>query len=178
MPFPLNCKRNKIGEDFYETPPETTNVILPYIDPNVKTIYEPTYGKGAIANVLKQHGYTIIASDLYPKNTDGVDCPAINYIELTQTPPNVDLVVYNPPFCIKRKFIEKSCQLGTPFMALVPLSTLETQDGHRIFKQYHLSILSPKKRTNYRKNEKGNAFFHSVWVLGNIPKYQDRLLYE
>ena len=52
--------QSTIREDFYETPEYAILPILKYINPNVKVIWEPTHGNGAISNILIKLGYTVI----------------------------------------------------------------------------------------------------------------------
>ena len=52
--------RREIGEDFFATPTSAILPIKPYIPEGVKTILEPTHGKGAISDLLEEWGYTVI----------------------------------------------------------------------------------------------------------------------
>jgi len=51
--------------DFYPTPKEVTVALLKFLDiPKGSKIYEPACGDGRMADVMKDMGYDVIASDL------------------------------------------------------------------------------------------------------------------
>jgi hypothetical protein len=59
--------KRSVGEDYIQTPESAILPIRKYIPDNVKTIWEPTAGGGAISKHLKEWGYTVVETDLYPK---------------------------------------------------------------------------------------------------------------
>jgi hypothetical protein len=57
------------GHDLYETPSVAVKALLRVLRlPTV--IWEPAYGRGAIANVLRAHGHHVVCSDLIDYGTD------------------------------------------------------------------------------------------------------------
>ncbi len=51
-------------DDFYPTPPEATKALLE-VERFDSLVWEPAAGDGAIAKVLADHGYGVVASDLH-----------------------------------------------------------------------------------------------------------------
>jgi hypothetical protein len=169
----LKCRR-EIGEDFFETPRSAIEPIRPYIPQGVRRIWEPTYGKGAIARVLEEWGYEVMGSDKYPK-TDNV-----NTIHdfLTDPLQECDMIIFNPPFCLKTAFLQRACEACKPFLFICPVTVLETRTRFSLFRDNHLSILNLPNRVNYlgKEESKNKVWFQSVWVMKH-PEYQDRILY-
>ena len=165
--------RREIGEDFWGTPRTAILPIKPYIPDSVKTIWEPTHGKGAISNVLTEWGYSVIKTDKYPKTTDTTEMDF-----LTCESPECDMIIFNPPFSLKTEFLKRVCEIGKPFLFICPYNIIETNKRYNLFKEHSLSILNLNNRVNYEREgeTKNKVFFHSVWVLKN-PDYKNLILY-
>jgi hypothetical protein len=161
--------KREIGEDFFTTPREAILPIKKYIPDNVKTILEPTYGTGAIGKVLEEWGYTVIKRDKYPKTAD---CEYADF--LVDEIPECDMIIFNPPFCLKTDFLRRVCETGKPFLFICPLTILETAARYNLFKLHELSIVNLKHRTNFIEGK--TVWFHSVWVLRN-PMYPNKILF-
>ena len=59
-----NVGTNKRAEnDFYPTPPQTTQTLLDRVKFN-KEVWEPACGEGDMSEVLMQNGYEVFSSDL------------------------------------------------------------------------------------------------------------------
>lgn len=162
-------KRREIGEDFFETPREAILPIKSFIPHDVKVIWECTYGKGAIGNVLEEWGYEVVMSDMYPK-VEG--CPMIDFLGYKESV-DCDMLIFNPPFSLKTEFLEKACQLNKPFLFICPVTILETRTRYELFKKYQLSIINLPNRVNY--SGKPGVWFHSVWV-GRLPDHKSEIL--
>lgn len=168
--------RREVGEDFFETPRDAVDAIRPFIPSSVKTIWEPTYGKGAIGKVLEEWGYTVIKTDKFPKTDDTVQADF-----LTCEPPPCDMVIFNPPFSLKTEFLARMCAMDKPFMFICPLTIMETRKRWTLFQEHGLSVLNLPNRTNYvggKTTQEGvkKVFFHSVWVLGGLEA-RNQILY-
>lgn len=166
----------EIGEDFFETPRTSIEPVLPFIPDGVRVIWECTYGKGAIGNLLEEKGYTVIKTDLYPKTENTVE---LDFLTGEPDAP-YDFIMFNPPFSLKTEFLKRAIELGKPFLFICPITIAETNKRFKMFRDNHLSIINLPNRTNYlSKGEKGDVrkvFFHSVWVL-KCEQHQDRILY-
>jgi len=155
--------RREIGEDFFETPVHAINPILKYIPNGVKTIWEPTYGKGAIGNVLEDQGYNVIKTDKFPKTDD-----TSKFDFLTDMmEDDYDMLIFNPPFSLKTQFLQKVVALNKPFMFICPTSIMETATRSALINKHQISIINLSNRINYVGKKGNKVFFPSVWVLGD-----------
>lgn len=82
----------RLPNEFYPTPPEATRALLS-VESFDGPIWEPACGDGRIAQVLLDHGYTVIATDLhaYGYGASGVDF-------LREAEPRARHIVTNPPY--------------------------------------------------------------------------------
>lgn len=80
------------ANDYYATPPSAVEMLLELEDFS-KNIMEPACGEGHIAEVLKSHGYDVLATDLIDRGygTGGVD-----FFEM-HDPMDMD-IISNPPY--------------------------------------------------------------------------------
>jgi hypothetical protein len=114
---------------------------------------------------FKKEGFDVVGTDIAKnKNQDF----------FTIALPTYDCIVTNPPFSLKKQFIERCFELKRPFMLLVPLNCLETQGVRKILAKQKFSIIYPAKNVDYimpdaPAGKVSRAFFYSVW-LTNLPK--------
>jgi hypothetical protein len=173
-------KKQPIGEDFYQTPDWAIEMILPYVKTGSKVL-EPTYGLGAIAKVLEKHGCEVIGTDKYPK--EGTDVKQMDFLNIDKDDEilvGVDMIVFNPPFSDKTRFLKKAMELGLPFLLLCPMTLLETEKRYNLIKEHGLSIILLPKRVNYLRGDKekmGGAWFASSWFMGNHPEFKNQILF-
>ena len=91
--FNIDHSKNGPYDEFY-TPSEAVRMIVPFIPPNVKTIWECTAVEGSqIVEVLRSLGYTVIATHM----NDGFDF-------FRYEPPSYHMNITNPPYSLKDKF--------------------------------------------------------------------------
>jgi hypothetical protein len=106
------------AEDFYSTPRDATVALLhfarPYIGP---IVHEPACGSGALARVLVEYGYDVIATDLVDRGygTGGIDF--LRYKLRAKSS------ITNPPFKLAAEFIEHGCSQDPEFYALLLKAT-------------------------------------------------------
>jgi hypothetical protein len=164
--------RREIGEDFFETPRDAILPIKNFIPAHVRTIWEPTHGKGAISSVLEEWGYTVVKTDKFPKTED------TRYADFLECDvPECDMIIFNPPFSLKTEFIKRSCEIGKPFMFICPVTVIETRKRYDLFKEHELSVLNLPNRTNYISGKGKKVWFHSVWIMKH-DDYKNRILFE
>ena len=142
------------------TPPVAMDYIMPFLDKS-KTYWEACYGKGHMANTLKENGFDVVG-------TKNLDC-------LTHEPPvDWDIWITKPPFNGNKKFIERAIDLGKPFAFLVRLEHLGGVDACRLFRYLDFRIIIPEKRINYIKPKRldgkkdSGSPFHSIWLTHKI----------
>lgn len=104
---------HKINDEIYT--PETAIIpLIKYLPKNVK-IWECTdFGESNITKVLKNNGYEVIST--HKKDFDFLtDDPTFDF----------DMIITNPPYSLKDKFLEKCYKYGKPFALLLPITALE-----------------------------------------------------
>lgn len=162
----LEAKKDYIKRGTFDelyTPDEAVNMIIPFIPSHVKTIWECTAIKESrIVKVLESNGYNVITSHIQ----DGED-----FFEYE--PSNYDMIITNPPYSIKDKFLQRAYELNKPFMFLLPLTTLEGIVRGKMFNENGLQVLIPNKRFNFKPDKNSSAWFHTSWFCGRCQLNND-----
>ena len=123
------------------TPKEAILPILKYLDKS-KTYWECTdFGGSNITKILKENGFKVI-------NTNKVELDF-----LLDDPLDCDVIITNPPYSIKDKFIKRCYEIGKPFMLLLPLTALEGKERNKLYKQYGIELIILNKRINFIKEK-------------------------
>lgn len=105
-------------EDFYATPREATLALLyAYGHLIGPVVHEPSCGTGAMASVLIEHGYQVIATDLVDR---GYGQGGIDYLKDRN---RASSVLTNPPFKHAAAFIEHGVSQDPVFFALLLKAT-------------------------------------------------------
>ena len=153
--------KNNSHDELY-TPEEAVKVILPYIPDNVRVIWEPTAITGSkIVSVLEEAGYKVVKSHI----KEGKDF-------FTYEPEEYDMIITNPPYSIKDKFLKRAFQLEKPFMFLLPITTLEGKVRGKMFNENKIQVIIPNKRFNFIKEKKG-AWFQTSWFCSKVNLKED-----
>jgi hypothetical protein len=111
------------GLDLYETPPVATEALLA-VENLPCMIWEPAAGRGAIVKVLRNHGRTVISSDIvhYDFALDFV----VDFLTTTEMPTGCYAIVTNAPFKIITKFTRHALDLAPRVYLLCRLAFLES----------------------------------------------------
>ena len=152
----INYMKQEKNDELY-TPDEAIYPILKYLDKD-KVYWECTdFGQSNITKVLRQNGFKVI-------NT----CKAeIDFLE--DEPLDYDVIITNPPYSIKDKFIKRCYELDKPFMLLLPLTALEGKERNKLYKEKGIELIVLDKRINFMKN-KNNVWFNTSWFCHGICK--------
>jgi hypothetical protein len=135
------------------TPDEAVEMIIKYIPPHVKTIWECTAIKESrIVVILRAAGYNVITSHI----KEGEDFFKFE-------PSGYDMIITNPPYSKKDDFLERAYALKKPFMFLLPLTALEGITRGRLFHLKGIQLLIPSKRFNFKPEKKSGAWFQTSW---------------
>lgn len=168
-------------DDFYETPAEGVTRLLDRHDlaPSADTlIWECAAGRGAIANVLTEHGYTVRSTELRDRGfgETGVDFLKAGRPDTAGRP----LAIFtNPPFKYSMPFIEHSLELleaGESCYFLLRLSFLEGQKRKAFFETSNPEFVAVfgKRITCNRNGDISNggtvAFAWFKWTKGYVGK--------
>src|SRR5262245_52811880 len=113
------------GHDCYSTPPVAVEALLE-VEALPYCIWEPCAGRGAITDVLRQHGHEVVATDLIdygiPNQLSGVD-----FLKTTAAPAGVTAIVTNPPYKLAEAFVAHAIGLVPLAIFLLRLSFLESR---------------------------------------------------
>lgn len=132
--------------------------LLKYLPKNI-TIWECTdFGESNISKVLKEEGYNVISTN---KNQ-------INFLEEKATF-SFDMIITNPPYSLKDKFLKRCYEYNKPFAMLLPLTTLEGVQRGQLFKKNGIELLVLDKRVDF--NGKGKVWYNTSWYCWKLlPK--------
>jgi hypothetical protein len=173
------------GEDCYETPPEATLALLK-AEKLPTHIWEPAAGRGAIVNVLRDHGHTVYASDLIDYQQFG-QAVRVDFLMEHRAPMFCDAIVTNPPFKLVDQFVRRAIVLVPKVCMLLRLAYLEgigrddILDGGLARVHVFRNRLPRMHRDNYDgpKATSTIAFAWFVWELGHTgPAALNRITWE
>jgi hypothetical protein len=111
--------------DLYETPACAVEALLGAETVPLK-VWEPAAGKGAIARVLRDHGHTVIASDICDYGSFRLDFVA-DLLAQQKAPAGAACVCTNPPFRIITEFVAHAFDLCPRVIVLARLAFLESE---------------------------------------------------
>ena len=126
----------KNHSDELYTPKIALESLLPYLNKNW-VIWESAWGTGLLAKHLRKEGFKVVKSGKY------------------------DIEITNPPYSDKDGFLERAYERGKPFIFLMPITALEGIKRQKMYKQYGIQIIFPKKRIDF--NGKGRPWFYTCW---------------
>lgn len=133
------AKNIRQEDDYYATHPQAVRSFLDVLkQDNVQLkpiIWECACGEGHMAEVFKEYGYHVIATDLIDRGYGEVE----NFLDVSLPVSNVDIFT-NPPFKNAEDFAYKgikllegeNCKLGL----FVKIQFLESKSRKELFKQY------------------------------------------
>lgn len=147
----LNIMHNRAKDEVY-TPDIALELLLPHIKKEM-IIYECAVGTGKLKDYFENKGYRVVSgSDFFTDN-------------ITE----FDIIITNPPYSLKDKFLEKCYLSNKPFALLLPITALEGRKRQKLYNEFGLQILFPEKRIDF--NGKGNVWFYTAWFTNglNLP---------
>jgi len=145
---------NGAFDDLY-TPPEAIYPLIPYLG-RKKVIWECCNGTGNISKILTEK-HAMITTDINRGYDFFVYTPNINY----------DIIVTNPPYSEKDKFIERCFELGKPWAMLLPLDALSGIKRGSMYRKYgSVEALILDKRIDF--TGKKAPWFNSVWLCHKL----------
>ena len=139
-------------KDNYETPRIALPPLLRHIPRDI-TIWEPAPGTGRLGNALADAGYRVIMTweDFFQINPHGWD-----------------IIITNPPYSQKFKWIERCYDLGKPWAMIMPLETIGTKRGSELFRKHGITLITLNKRIAYSLPGQGTQdrpAFSSAWFV-------------
>ena len=144
---------NNIHSDECYTPFEAIEPILEYLNKS-KVYYEcSSWISSNIIDYLRDNWYNIISS--WDRDFLEDDIPEW-----------IDIILTNPPYSKKDKFIERCYELGYPFALLLPVSSIQWKKRGELFSKYWIEIGVLNKRIDF--TNKWSPHFWVAWFCKNI----------
>ncbi len=145
------------------TPKYAVDLIIPYL-PKDKTIWSPfSKNEHNYADYLRSLGYKVINTHI----ENGQDF-------LTYKPDfEFDIILDNPPFKNKTKFVEKAISYGKPFALFLPLNSFGDNGIPKLFIENGIEpeLLIPDKRTEFENQKNTGISFKTIYICnGILPK--------
>ena len=146
-------------KDFYPTPPECTIALLEFLESKMilqKTdaIWECACGDYAMADVMRDRGYTVYASDI-SRGVDFLDNQLLKPYEW---------IITNPPFALAQQFIERSIALKKPFAMLLKSQYWHSAKRRKLFEEHPpLYVLPLTWRPDF--SGKGKSLMDVMWCV-------------
>jgi hypothetical protein len=145
--------------DHFNTPAYAVRPLLPYLRDSRTyplSVWEPTdpEGRCAITRELRKAGHKVFPTGL----------PKLDFLT-RETRAHYDVIVTNPPYSLKDKFITRAYELDVPFAFLLPLTALEGIERGRLFRRYGVEILVLDRRVEFTGK---SVWFATAWFCYRI----------
>ncbi len=164
-----NYNGNRRALDFYPTPPEVTVALMKFIKLDRCTVWECAAGNGAMANVIKTFGHTVIETDILTGN------------DFLKTNIEADAIITNPPFNLSDLFIEKAVKESGVVCMLLKSQYWHARKRYDLFKIATPAYILPLTwRPDFLQHErkdgsKGSPTMEVIWTVwekgSNEAKY-------
>ena len=145
------------------TPEYAINPLIPFLN-KYKIIWDCAYGKGHLAKAFNKKGFKCIGREELDFLNDG---------EYSEEWNKSEIMITNPPYSIKDKFLEKAYSLGKPFAFLMPLTALEGIKRGDLYNKFGIQLIIPNRRIDFITPNGGkSAWFQVAWFCYklNLPK--------
>ena len=138
----------------FQTPSYALKPLLPYM-PSDWVIWECASGKGNLVKGLEEHGYRVISTDIL------TGCDFLEY----EPSERYNMILTNPPYSLKFKFLKRCYQLNKPFALLLPLTTFEGQQRQLLFQKFGVQVIFFDRRINFETpdGKSSGAWFMTAW---------------
>lgn len=134
--------------------------ILQHVPKN-KKIWCNASGEGRMVDYMREQGYQVTNNDLI----HGFDFLS-SFAEI----PDYDVIIENPPYSIKDKWLQKCFDLGKPFALLLPAAAIGEQKRVAMYKKYGIQIMLPAARTDFitPNGTEGGGWFYAAWFCWKL----------
>jgi hypothetical protein len=145
------------------TPRYAVDIILPFL-PKDKIIWAPfSKNEHNFADYLRSCGFTVVNTHI----DNGQDF-------LTYVPDfHFDIILDNPPFKNKTKFVKKAISYNKPFALFLPFNSFGDNGIPNLFMDNDIEpqMLIPDKRTEFENQQNKGISFKTVYICRDIlPK--------
>ena len=143
------------------TPREAIEPLMKYLDKGYKYYDCTSKFSSKLIHTMNENGF----------NCEG--CEDLDFLT-DEIVKDIDIIITNPPYSKKDKFIKRCYELGKPFALLLPVSALQGQARGKMFKENGIEILALNKRIDF--TGKGSPHFGVAWFCYNI--LPEKLLFD
>jgi hypothetical protein len=137
--------KSERGLDQFDTPPIALEPLFAHepLLAGVKAVCEPFAGKGNLVMAMRGRGLVVHASDIEYRGCP--DSIVLDFLEMTERPPDCDVLLSNPPFSRAMEIIEHAWALGfRVVILLLKIQFLNTEERYeRMHKRGHLRRVCP-----------------------------------
>jgi len=148
------------GNDVF-TPEIAIKPLLPFLKKDL-IIWDCAFGSGRLAEHFNKYGFNVLGLTNY------------NFLQKdSESIGNFDVIITNPPYQFKDKFLKRAFEIGKPFAFLLPLTTLEGIKRGKMFKNNGIQMIIPNRRINFEiPSGKKSSWFATAWFCWklNLPK--------
>lgn len=155
--------------DFYPTPAEPTQALIPKLVGWPKIVWEPACGDGGIALPFERAGFQVIGTDLVYR---GYGQGGVDFLTTTTRP--ADAVATNPPYGnLVTRFIEHSFDLEVPYIAmLLNVNVWHAERRTKLWdRRQPEAIYALTWRPDWTGS--GNPYFNAVWSVWGPEKVKE-----
>lgn len=149
------------------TPKYAVDLILPYI-PKSKVIWAPfSRNEHNFAGYLRNKGYSVINTHYDPETGKGD-----NFLSY-QPDFHYDVILDNPPFKGKTKYVERAMSFDKPFALFLPFNSFGDNGIPNLYIKHGIEpqMLIPDKRTEFENQPNSGISFKTVYICRDIlPK--------
>jgi hypothetical protein len=157
------------SSDIFQTPPDAVGYLAPYLLDGM-VIWESASGYGLLARCLREHGHTVITSDIMT-GQDFFEYEPDDFW---------DIQITNTPYSIKDKWLKRSFEIGKPFALLLPVNALHSVGRCNMFREHGIQLVIPPKRINFitPSGEGSGAWFPVMWFCYKLELENDLIFAE
>jgi hypothetical protein len=138
--------------------------LLPYLKKGW-VVWDCAFGSGRLAKHFTREFFKVVGN----KDIDFLKHDFLDY----------DIIVTNPPYSLKDKFLERAFEIGKPFAFLLPTTALGEQKRGKLFRKYGIQLIVPDKRINFEiPSGKKSAWFHTSWFCYKLSLPKDLMFVE
>lgn len=129
-----------------------------------KTVLDPACGDKRMQKLFENFGIKTIGTDI----ESGDDF--ISPLFWPEDKYEFDVIVTNPPYSIKDKWLKRCYEIGKPFALLLPITALGEQERIRMYKQYGIQLLLLNERVNFEtpSGEGAGSWFFASWFCWHL----------
>lgn len=176
--------------DEYYTHVEAVEFLMSFLRlNNAMNVWEPCCGKiNNIARVLKTRGINCYSSDIQNfKNVEGIEFfdKQIDFLsDDCEIPPNVNIIITNPPWSQNKKFLLKLFKMNKPFCVLIRLDVINSVYFKEAIKElpvnyplYALLLHNKLSKFMMKDSNKNIVIGKCIWLVGGYtPVSSDNVL--